>query len=40
MKLPRYPKYKDSDVKWLGQVPELQVASRMSESYWRYVTGK
>jgi len=22
MKLPRYPKYKDSGVKWLGQVPE------------------
>ena len=22
MKLPRYPKYKDSGVEWLGKVPE------------------
>ena len=29
MKLPRYPKYKDSGVKWLGQVPEHWAVTRM-----------
>ncbi len=32
MKLPRYPKYKDSGVKWLGQVPEHWAVTRMKWS--------
>ena len=29
MKLPRYPKYKDSGVKWLGKLPEHWTVTRL-----------
>ena len=29
MSFPKYPKYKDSGVEWLGEVPETVVAERV-----------
>lgn len=29
MSLPRYPKYKDSGVEWMGEVPERWLISKL-----------
>jgi type I restriction enzyme S subunit len=34
MSLPRYPKYKDSGVEWLGEVPEHWVVSKLGYESW------
>ncbi len=34
MSLPRYPKYKDSDVEWLGEVPEHWAVKRLRFACW------
>jgi len=39
MSFPQYPKYKDSGVEWLGEVPEHWVASRVRWVCKRYAGG-
>lgn len=34
MSFPRYPKYKDSGVEWLGEVPEHWGISRLGFESW------
>ena len=39
MSFPRYPKYKDSGVEWLGQVPEHWGVTALKRGY-KVVLGK